>query len=169
MTITLHTALDIFRDNIDEIEHAVKSNLQDDLDAEKEEAKQLGTGWIADDVRKLRVEQRHGDTIRRLRQIVYYRQSLANPRPGQITPTDIERARSYPIQDLYPGKLRKQGSKMWGTCPLHTENTASFTIDTKRNNWRCFGACGIGGDSIDFYMRLNKVGFIQAVRKLANV
>lgn len=168
MTLTLYQALDIFQENIPDIISSMSLNLASDIAEEKKEAEVLGTGEIADMVRSIRMEDKFSDRTRRLNSVRSYHNAMLHPSPGQITPTDIDRARSYPIQDLYPGKLRKQGGKMWGTCPLHTENTASFTIDTKRNNWRCFGACGVGGDAIDFYMRLHKVKFIQAVRKLAN-
>lgn len=168
MALTLHTALDLFKDNLHDIEHVVRTNLQHDLDQEREDNKHLGTSWIADEVRKLRVEQRFGDTKRRLRQIAYYRQSLTNPRPGHITPPDIERARSYPIENLYVGKLRRQNKDLWGKCPFHNngvERTPSFHINTTKNMWYCHG-CSTGGDSINYYMRVHGVGFINAVKKM---
>jgi len=34
-------------------------------------------------------------------------------------------------------------------CPFHDERTASFHVDTDRQTWRCFGACGVGGNIFD--------------------
>lgn len=41
-----------------------------------------------------------------------------------------------------PGKLK-------GRCPLHEERTPSFVIYEDTQRWRCFGACGSGGDVIN--------------------
>ena len=169
-TLTLYQALDIFQENIPDIISYMSLNLTTDIAEEKKEAEVLGTGEIADMVRAIRMENKFSDRTRILNNVRSYHNAMLHPRPCQITLTDIDRARSYPMQDLYPGKLRKQGTKLWASCCFHAnDKTPSLVIDTKRNNWRCFGACCVGGDAIDFYMRLHKVGFIQAVRKLANV
>lgn len=35
-------------------------------------------------------------------------------------------------------------------CPFHNERTPSFYVDTRKETWRCYGACNCGGDVIDF-------------------
>ena len=50
-------------------------------------------------------------------------------------------------------------------CPLHTEKTASLCIYKETNSWHCFG-CSEGSDSVDLYMKLNKVSFQEAIKEL---
>lgn len=82
-----------------------------------------------------------------------------------ITPDDIKRAKSVPIESFYVGSLRKAGGKLWGRCSFHTEISASFTIYVAQNSFHCFG-CGAHGDSIEFIMRFKNLQFIEAVRFL---
>jgi hypothetical protein len=84
---------------------------------------------------------------------------------GRFSEADIERARQYPITDLYQGQLRKTGARYLGTCPFHEEKTPSFVIYAN-NTWHCFGACGEGGDSIDFLMKSKGIKFPEAVKLL---
>ena len=164
--MTLTEALDTFSDNLPDIITSMQLNLTLDMQAEKEDAKQLGTGWIADEVRRLRVEDRFGDTIRRLNRVRGYYNTQLNPTPGRITDEDILRAKDYPIQDMYTGKLRKAGKSLIGLCPFHNDRKhPSFHI--RKNRYKCF-TCDEGGDSIAFYMKQNGVNFIQAVKFLSN-
>lgn len=78
---------------------------------------------------------------------------------------DIQKARDYPIPDLYQGILRKSGDKFFGLCPFHTEKHASFFI-FPNNCWHCFGACSEGGDAISFLMKLRNLDFLSAVQQL---
>lgn len=82
----------------------------------------------------------------------------------RITESDKDRARQYPIADLYPGKLKKAGVRLLGTCPFHNEKTASFVV-YPNNTYHCFG-CQENGDSIKFVMKINNIGFIETVKKL---
>lgn len=169
----LYEAIDTFDENTSEIILALISNIQEktkELETKHKEALSLLTTdreiELAQAVHKLSVQNEIQEMTHSLKALVRHKNAKNTPQSQhRITDTDISRAKEYPIQDLYIGKLRKQGSKFWGTCPLHNEKTASFTIDTKRNNYKCFG-CGIGGDSIDLYMRLHNTTFIQAVKAL---
>ncbi len=62
--------------------------------------------------------------------------------------------------------LKRAGENWKGLCPFHTEKTASFTVNPKRNIFHCFG-CGAGGDAFGFLMRQDKMAFPEAVRALA--
>jgi DNA primase len=64
-------------------------------------------------------------------------------------------------------KLKRAGENWKGLCPFHTEKTASFTVNPKRNIYHCFG-CGAGGDVFSFLMRQDRVAFPEAVRALAD-
>ena len=81
-------------------------------------------------------------------------------------PIDVQKAKEFPIEDLYTGQLTKTGKIKMGNCPFHTEDTPSFAIYPKTNSWFCFG-CHEGGDVIKFYQKLNNVEFGIAVEELS--
>jgi DNA primase len=64
-------------------------------------------------------------------------------------------------------ELRRRGALAWARCPFHEERTPSFAVDPRRGTWRCFGACGEGGDVIRFVERFDGVSFLDALRLLA--
>lgn len=61
-------------------------------------------------------------------------------------------------------RLQKDGKEWRGCCPMHAENTPSFTIFPGKSGvqrFHCFG-CGAGGDVIDFVREHQGVGFVEA-------
>jgi DNA primase len=62
--------------------------------------------------------------------------------------------------------LRKAGSKYKGLCPFHGEKTPSFSVDKEKGFFYCFG-CGVGGDVFKYVELQEKVGFMEAIRTLA--
>lgn len=86
-------------------------------------------------------------------------------RYNQFSAIEIQKAKNYPIEDLYRDKLRKSGRRFVGLCPFHKERTPSFFI-FEDNHWYCFGACSAGGDAISFAMKLHEISFPSAVRRL---
>lgn len=77
---------------------------------------------------------------------------------------DVERAKNFPIEDLYEGNLRQVSGKLQGLCPFHEEKTPSFFIFPD-NHFHCFG-CGEHGSSIDFVMKTKNLDFVSAVKEL---
>ncbi|MGA2910491.1 MAG: CHC2 zinc finger domain-containing protein [Candidatus Microgenomates bacterium] len=77
---------------------------------------------------------------------------------------DVERARSYPIEDLYKGDLRRVMNRLQGLCPFHEEKSPSFFI-FEDNHFHCFG-CSEHGSSIDFLMKTKNLDFVSAVKEL---
>lgn len=65
-------------------------------------------------------------------------------------------------------KLERKGHNWVGRCPFHSEKTGSFTVDSDRGLYYCFG-CGAHGDVIKFVMEIEKMSFMEAVRYLAGV
>ncbi len=53
-----------------------------------------------------------------------------------------------------------------GLCPFHDEKSPSFNVRPQVGRYHCFG-CGEGGDAIDFVMKLDGLGFTEAVEYLA--
>jgi DNA primase len=65
-------------------------------------------------------------------------------------------------------QLRRSGRNYVGLCPFHQEKSPSFNVNPAIKGYKCFG-CGAGGDAIRFVMELEGKGFIEAVRKLAEL
>ncbi len=89
--------------------------------------------------------------------------------PGGYSPQLLDEIRSRADIVEIVGqvvKLKRAGENWKGLCPFHTEKTASFTVNPKRNIYHCFG-CGAGGDAFSFLMRQERVAFPEAVRSLA--
>ena len=89
--------------------------------------------------------------------------------PGGFTQQHLDEIRSrVDIVEIVGQvvKLKRAGENWKGLCPFHTEKTASFTVNPKRNIYHCFG-CGAGGDAFSFLMRQDRVAFPEAVRALA--
>lgn len=64
--------------------------------------------------------------------------------------------------------LRKANKRYVGLCPFHKEKTASFSVDSIKQRWHCFG-CHLGGDAFDFLMRIEGIGFRVAKFHLAEM
>jgi DNA primase len=62
--------------------------------------------------------------------------------------------------------LKKVGRNYVALCPFHHEKTPSFTVSPEKNFFHCFG-CGKSGDVITFVAEIEKISFIEAVKKLA--
>lgn len=64
-------------------------------------------------------------------------------------------------------QLKRNGHKYIGLCPFHNEKTPSFNVDPERNVYYCFG-CKNGGDVFRFTMEIERCGFMEAVKILAD-
>jgi len=75
-----------------------------------------------------------------------------------------------PIEEIVGervSELKKKGALYWARCPFHEERTPSFAVDPRKATWRCYGACGEGGDVLSFIERFDGLGFLDALRLLA--
>ena len=63
-------------------------------------------------------------------------------------------------------QLRRSGRTSKGLCPFHSEKTPSFFVYHESQSFYCFG-CGAGGDVISFIMRIENLGYIEALKFLA--
>ncbi|MCK4590479.1 MAG: DNA primase, partial [Candidatus Latescibacteria bacterium] len=62
--------------------------------------------------------------------------------------------------------LKKRGKNYFGLCPFHTEKTPSFSVNSEKQIYHCFG-CKTGGNAFSFLMETQKISFLEAVRILA--
>lgn len=160
-SIQLNEALSIFEDHLDDIKSALMQNMLHDVNALP---KIVPTDndtlmWVRKSVRELKIEKMVARPTHVIKRIVSRQQHILRPDVSSITDDMVARAKDFPIEELYDGKIR-HGS---GLCPFHSEKTPSFHI--KKNRYKCFG-CGVYGDSISFYMKMNNCNFIQAVKAL---
>ena len=63
-------------------------------------------------------------------------------------------------------QLKKGGANFGGLCPFHNEKSPSFTVSPTKQFYHCFG-CGAHGTAIGFLMEYSGVGFVEAVKDLA--
>ncbi|MGB7541821.1 MAG: DNA primase [Burkholderiales bacterium] len=62
--------------------------------------------------------------------------------------------------------LKKGGTNYLACCPFHSEKTPSFTVSPTKQFYHCFG-CGAHGNAISFLMEYQGLGYIEAVKDLA--
>lgn len=63
--------------------------------------------------------------------------------------------------------LSKHGKSFLGLCPFHDDRTPSLNVSQEKQIYKCF-SCGAGGNAFRFLMELERISFVESVRKLAN-
>ena len=64
--------------------------------------------------------------------------------------------------------LKKAGINYKGLCPFHGEKTPSFIVSPSRQTYHCFG-CGVHGNALGFLMEYGGLGFVYAIKDLAQI
>lgn len=64
--------------------------------------------------------------------------------------------------------LKKAGINFKGLCPFHGEKSPSFIVSPSRQTYHCFG-CGVHGNAVGFLMEYGGLGFVDAVKDLAQM
>jgi len=88
---------------------------------------------------------------------------------GTLSPASRERIRAAnDIVDVIGAylPLKKAGANFVALCPFHKEKTPSFNVNPHRQIFHCFG-CHKGGDVFTFVKEYENIGFMDAVRRLA--
>lgn len=62
--------------------------------------------------------------------------------------------------------LKKGGANYLACCPFHSEKTPSFTVSPAKQFYHCFG-CGAHGNAISFLMEYQGLGYVDAIKDLA--
>jgi DNA primase len=89
---------------------------------------------------------------------------------GIISPVTLERIRAASdIVDVVGSylPLKHAGANFVALCPFHKEKTPSFNVNPHRQIFHCFG-CHKGGDVFTFVKEYENIGFMDAVRRLAD-
>jgi DNA primase len=90
---------------------------------------------------------------------------------GRIRDADIaevrDRNRVDEVIGEYVALRRASAGSVKGLCPFHDEKTPSLNVRPTHGTFHCFG-CGEGGSVIDFVMKIEQLGFVEAVEKLAD-
>ena len=88
---------------------------------------------------------------------------------GTLSPATRERIRAASdIVDIIGSylPLKKAGANFVALCPFHKEKTPSFNVNPHKQIFHCFG-CHKGGDVFTFVKEYENIGFMDAVRRLA--
>ncbi len=64
--------------------------------------------------------------------------------------------------------LKRSGANFVGVCPFHDDSHPSMSVSSKLGIFHCF-SCKAGGNAIKFIQDYEKIGFPEAVEKLAGM
>lgn len=85
--------------------------------------------------------------------------------PNETIQTILEKADIESVVGEYVQFTKRSGNNLFGLCPFHNEKTPSFSVNTTKGFYHCFG-CQKSGNSIGFIMELEKMSFVEAVKYL---
>jgi DNA primase catalytic core len=64
--------------------------------------------------------------------------------------------------------LKRAGVNYVGCCPFHNEKSASFTVNSDKNIWKCFGCGKAGSGPVSFAKDYEKLTYPEALKKVAD-
>ena len=88
------------------------------------------------------------------------------PIPDSFLDELISRTDITELVSGYVRLIKKTGANMFGLCPFHSEKTPSFSVNSDKQIYHCFG-CGKGGGAIGFVREVENLPFRDAVEVLA--
>src|ERR1022692_4697525 len=88
---------------------------------------------------------------------------------GFFTQGTLDQIRA--ASDIFAGigsyiPLKRAGANFLALCPFHKEKTPSFNVNPHLQIFHCFG-CHKGGNVFTFVKEYENIGFMDAVRRLA--
>ncbi|MHB8963201.1 MAG: DNA primase [Saccharofermentanales bacterium] len=91
--------------------------------------------------------------------------------PGKLIPPELieeikQRNEIVSVVEKYVHLNKKSAQNLFGLCPFHSEDTPSFSVSPGKQIYYCFG-CHKGGDVVHFIMDIEKVGYYDSLRLLA--
>src|SRR5208337_2412606 len=85
--------------------------------------------------------------------------------PNEFVQTLLSRVDIVEVVDRQV-PLKKAGANYAACCPFHNEKSPSFTVSPTKQFYHCFG-CGAHGTAIGFLMEYSGLGFVDAIKDLA--
>ena len=64
--------------------------------------------------------------------------------------------------------LTRKGRNFWAPCPFHDDSNPSLSVNPEKRIWKCW-VCGFGGTEINFVQRYEKIGYFEALKKVAEI
>lgn len=64
--------------------------------------------------------------------------------------------------------LSKRGKGYWGICPFHDDSNPSMSVSQELQIYKCF-VCGAGGNVFTFLQNYLKIGYLEAVKMVAEM
>ena len=65
-------------------------------------------------------------------------------------------------------RLTKKGRNYWAPCPFHDDSNPSLSVNPEKRIWKCW-VCGFGGTEVNFVQRYEKIGYFEALKKVAEI
>ena len=62
--------------------------------------------------------------------------------------------------------LKKSGANYWGLCPFHNDKKPSMAVSPSKGIYKCF-SCGVGGDALNFLVRIQNREYKDVILELA--
>ena len=72
------------------------------------------------------------------------------------------------IISRYVNFTKKSGANNFALCPFHSESTASFSVNSNKQIFHCFG-CHKGGDVITFIMDIEHLNYPETIKFLGDI
>lgn len=63
--------------------------------------------------------------------------------------------------------LKKSGANYWGICPFHNDSKPSMSVSPAKGIYHCF-SCGVGGDALNFLVRIQNREYKDVIFELAD-
>lgn len=63
--------------------------------------------------------------------------------------------------------LKKSGANYWGICPFHNDSKPSMSVSPSKGIYKCF-SCGVGGDALNFLVRIQNREYKDVIFELAD-
>jgi DNA primase len=86
--------------------------------------------------------------------------------PESIIEEIKQRNEIVSVVEQYVRLEKKSAQNLFGLCPFHSEDTPSFSVSPGKQIYYCFG-CHKGGNVINFIMEIEKIGYLDALKLLA--
>ena len=72
------------------------------------------------------------------------------------------------VVSSYGIQCQKKGKSYVALCPFHDDHTPSMSVNPERGTFMCW-SCHTGGDAITFVRKMENLGYLEAIRKLAEI